>query len=87
MVKGPIQLTDVSDQAGIDFVHSDGSGGMRYIVEPMCAGLATFDYDLDGLIDVYFLNGAPMKGTKVSRPAEGSAVPQPGRLAIPGRDG
>ncbi len=68
LVKGPLQLTDVSDQTGIDFVHYDGSGGMRYIVEPMCAGMATFDYDLDGLIDVYFLNGAPMRGTKVSVP-------------------
>ncbi|MCU0874828.1 MAG: VCBS repeat-containing protein, partial [Pirellulaceae bacterium] len=67
-VKGPLQLTDVTDQTGIDFVHHDGSGGMRYIVEPMCAGMATFDYDLDGLIDVYFLNGAPMRGTKVSVP-------------------
>ena len=38
---GPIQLTDVSDEVGIDFVHNDGSSGIRYIVEPMCAGLAT----------------------------------------------
>ncbi len=65
---GPVRLTDVSDEVGINFVHNDGSGGMRYIVEPMSAGLATFDYDLDGLIDVYFLNGAPMKGTKVAVP-------------------
>ena len=65
---GPIQLTDVSAQTGIDFTHSDGSGGMRYIVEPMCAGLALFDYDGDGLIDVYFLNGAPMRGTSVREP-------------------
>ena len=31
----------------------------------MCAGMATFDYDNDGLIDVYFLNGAPLPGTKL----------------------
>lgn len=67
-VKGPLQLTDVSDEVGIDFVHNDGSTGTRYIVEPMCAGLATFDYDLDGLIDVYFLNGAPMPGVQVTVP-------------------
>jgi hypothetical protein len=34
----------------------------------MSAGLATFDYDGDGLIDVYFPNGAPLQGTKVDRP-------------------
>ena len=41
---------------------------MSYIVEPMSAGLATFDYDLDGLIDVYFLNRETMRGTKVTVP-------------------
>lgn len=67
-VQGPIQLIDLSEHAGVDFVHHDGSGGMRYIVEPMCAGMATFDYDSDGLIDVYFLNGSPMRGTKATMP-------------------
>ncbi|MCY2988292.1 MAG: CRTAC1 family protein [Planctomycetota bacterium] len=65
---GPIQLTDVSRQVGIDFVHTDGSSGRRYIVEAMSAGLATFDYDGDGLIDIYFLNGAPLRGTTVAVP-------------------
>ena len=31
----------------------------------MSAGLALFDYDSDGDVDIYFLNGAPMPGTKV----------------------
>ena len=30
----------------------------------MASGLATFDYDGDGLIDIYFLNGRPLKGTE-----------------------
>ena len=62
---GPISLTDATRGSGIAFKHTDGSGGRRYIVEPMSAGLATFDYDDDGLIDIYFLNGAPMRGTTV----------------------
>ncbi len=66
--KGPIQLHDVTAQTGIDFQHTDGSSGRRYIIEPMCAGIALFDYDNDGLIDIYFLNGAPMPGTKVDVP-------------------
>lgn len=57
-----IRLADASADAGITFVHADGSSGRRYIVEAMSAGLATFDYDLDGLIDVYFLNGAALPG-------------------------
>jgi hypothetical protein len=59
-----IQLKDVTDQAGIEFVHTDGSSGRRYIVETVASGLATFDFDGDGLIDILFLNGAPLPGAK-----------------------
>ncbi len=66
--QGPIQLRDVTDQTGIAFQHTDGSSGKRYIIEAMSAGLALFDYDGDGDIDIYFLNGAPLLGTKVDVP-------------------
>jgi hypothetical protein len=55
----PIVLRDVTAQTGIQFRHDDGSGGAYRIVEYVSAGLALFDYDNDGLIDSYFLNGAP----------------------------
>jgi hypothetical protein len=58
-----IRLTDVTARTGITFRHSDGGSGQRYIVESVVAGLATFDYDGDGWIDIYFLNGAPLQGT------------------------
>ncbi len=64
----PIQLRDVSGQTGIAFRHTDGSSGRHYIVETVASGLATFDYDGDGLIDIYFPNGAPLPGTKVDEP-------------------
>jgi hypothetical protein len=63
-----IRLIDVTKETGVRFVHSDGASGQRYIVETVAAGMALFDYDNDGLIDIYFLNGAPLKGTVVSRP-------------------
>ncbi|MHB8865296.1 MAG: CRTAC1 family protein [Pirellulaceae bacterium] len=59
---GPIVLRDMSAQCGVTFRHTDGSSGQRYIVESVSAGLATFDYDNDGLNDIYFLNGAPLRG-------------------------
>lgn len=64
----PMRLVDVTTASGIDFVHDDGGSGRRYIVEPMSAGLATFDYDLDGLIDVHLPNGAALPGSVRSDP-------------------
>ena len=64
----PIEFRDVTDQTGIVFRHTDGSSGRRYIVETVTAGLALFDYNGDGRIDVYFLNGAPLAGSQVERP-------------------
>jgi len=55
-----LSLRDVSDEVGIDFVHTDGATGERYIMETVASGLALFDYDGDGLIDIYLLNGAPL---------------------------
>ncbi|MGC8988593.1 MAG: CRTAC1 family protein, partial [Verrucomicrobiia bacterium] len=59
---------DVTKETGIDFVHTDGGSGERYIVETVCAGMATFDFNGDGLIDIFFLNGAPLRGTKCEVP-------------------
>ena len=58
-------LRDVTKATGIRFQHTDGSSGRHYIVEYISTGLALFDYDGDGLIDIYFVNGAPLLGTKV----------------------
>ncbi|MHC4751261.1 MAG: CRTAC1 family protein, partial [Planctomycetota bacterium] len=60
-----IVLRDVTKETGITFIHTDGGCGERYVMETVSAGLALFDYDNDGHIDIYFLNGAPLKGTKV----------------------
>jgi len=64
----PIQLTDVTRETGITFKHTDGSSGQHYIVEAMSAGVALFDYNGDGKVDIYFVNGAPLKGTTVDVP-------------------
>jgi len=66
--RGEMLLTDVTKQTGITFVHTDGSSGRRYIPETVSAGLALFDYDNDGDVDIYFLNGAPLRGTVCDQP-------------------
>src|SRR4030042_2075576 len=64
---GTIVFSDVTKETGITFIHTDGGSGQRYIVESVSSGLALFDYDGDGDVDIYFLNGAPLKGTKFDK--------------------
>jgi hypothetical protein len=52
---GKIRLTDITEQAGITFKHVS-SPEKRYIVESMSGGVALFDYDNDGYLDIYFVN-------------------------------
>ena len=49
----PIQLTDITERAGISFRHV-ASPDKKYIVESMSGGVALFDYDNDGLPDIFF---------------------------------
>ena len=63
-----IVFRDVTKETGITFRHTDGSSGKRYIMETVASGLALFDYDNDGDVDIYFLNGEPLKGTKFDVP-------------------
>ncbi|MHC4760065.1 MAG: CRTAC1 family protein, partial [Planctomycetota bacterium] len=64
----PMRFTDVTGQTGITFQHTNGGSGQFYLMEAVSAGLALFDYDSDGDIDLYFLNGAPLKGAQYKRP-------------------
>jgi len=65
---GTITLTDVTKETQITFKHTDGGCGRRYIVETVTAGLALFDYDNDGDVDIYFVNGGALEGTKFKVP-------------------
>ena len=60
---GPFQFTPITAGSGIDFVHYNGATGRKYLVETMGGGVAWIDYDGDGLLDAYFVNGAPLPGS------------------------
>ncbi len=65
-----VVFEDVTEQAGVDFVHYDGSSGRRYVMETTCSGLGLFDYNNDGYLDIYFVNGAKLPGaTREESPA------------------
>ncbi|MEX2302562.1 MAG: CRTAC1 family protein [Bryobacterales bacterium] len=54
----PILFEDVASEAGVEFVLQDGSGSAKYQIETMVGGVAVFDFNRDGLPDIYFANGA-----------------------------
>jgi hypothetical protein len=51
---------DVAARAGLDFVYDNGAGGELYILEVMGAGAALVDYDNDGDLDVFLIQGQPL---------------------------
>lgn len=58
MIKGQgvdLHFTDITEKAGIKFKHVS-SPEKKYIVESMSGGVALFDYDNDGYLDIYFVN-------------------------------
>lgn len=64
--RGPEEdvFIDVAGTAGIDFVHFNGMSGEFYICEVKSAGCGLFDYDSDGDLDVYLIQGAMLGENK-----------------------
>ena len=60
--KSAVTFTDVTSQAGIHFKHTSAATGRKYLVETMGAGCAFLDYNNDGRMDIYLVNGAPLPG-------------------------
>lgn len=61
-------LIDVADQAGIIYRHVRGGSGKKYMPETFSSGGAFFDYDNDGWLDIYFVNGAALPGFDAPSP-------------------
>jgi enediyne biosynthesis protein E4 len=54
----PIQFEDKLRTSRIDFVLRNSVSPQRYTIETMTGGVALFDYNNDGLLDIFFVNGA-----------------------------
>ena len=50
-------FVDAAEASGLDFVHFNGMSGEYYFCEIMCPGAALLDYDNDGDLDVYLIQG------------------------------
>jgi hypothetical protein len=62
-----VSFADVTRAAGIDFHLTCGGPEKRYIMESMCGGIAVFDYDNDGWMDILLVNGSTLEDLKVGK--------------------
>src|SRR5260370_19985819 len=54
------KLTDVTSAIGLHFQHVASHTSRKYLIETMGSGVALFDYDNDGRLDIFIVNGAPL---------------------------
>lgn len=62
-----LRFQEVAQEAGIDFVHNDGSFGQKWLPETMGSGCAWLDYDGDGDPDALLLSGKDFPGHPTGR--------------------
>ncbi len=67
----PGHFADVTSKLGIHFRNVSPHTSKKYLIETMGSGVALFDYDNDGRLDIFFVNGA-----QLSDPTPKGAIPQ-----------
>ena len=55
-------FTEITQKAGINFVHNNGAFGKKYLPETMGSGCAFFDFNTDGWQDILLVNGKDWEG-------------------------
>ena len=64
-----VQFEDITQQAGLTFRHTNGASADKHIVETMSSGGLFFDYDNDGWLDVFLVDGGSLADPKVAATA------------------
>ena len=60
-------FVDITQAAGIRFIHNNGAFGKKYLPETLGPGCAFIDYDNDGYPDILLINGQDWPGHPTSR--------------------
>ena len=69
-----ISLRDVTAASGIAFTLENHPTPDKHLIETMPGGIAAFDYNNDGLADLYFTNGAPLPGLTKTHPRDSNRL-------------
>lgn len=64
-------FVDITQRLGVNFQYRASHTSRKYLLETMGTGVALFDYDNDGRLDIYLVNGSPL-----SDPSPKGTVPQ-----------
>ena len=75
-----ISFADITRAAGIEFHLTCGGPQKRYIMESICGGIAVLDYDGDGWMDIFLVNGSTLEDLRAGKC-------HPGKLYRNNRDG
>ena len=65
----PIVFENTIDASKLHFVLKNSVSPQRYSIETMTGGVALFDYNNDGLLDIFFTNGAEIPSLEKSNPS------------------
>ncbi len=65
---GPILFEEIADRSGLRFASDSSPTPNKNQPETMVAGIALFDYDNDGYLDIYFVNGAAIPSLEKESP-------------------
>ena len=64
----PIRFREVAQQSGLDFVLHNNPTPRKHMIETMAGGLAAFDYNNDGKVDIFLTNGAAIPSLEKESP-------------------
>jgi hypothetical protein len=56
----PGLFVDITQKSGVNFRYQGSHTSKKYLIETMGAGVALFDYDNDGRLDIFLVNGTPL---------------------------
>jgi hypothetical protein len=68
----PVTFVDIVPSAGITFKHDNAATDKKYLIETMGSGCGWLDYNQDGLLDLYLVNGAETPVYKPKEPLRGA---------------